>query len=156
VPRAAARLGRVRRWLGIAAASLAIVHAIAALVVYLPRGAWGAITSIVWLRSGAVALALLVPLLITSFPAATQRLRVRAWKPLHRLAYAAIVLVLHHLFLAPFAPRGWVLAMAGLVVILFAARLVPGRAPIAARTAAVPRERAVARDETMAERTPET
>jgi len=126
-PRASARLGQVRRWLGIAAASLAIVHASAALVIYLPVGAWDAITSTAWLRSGAVALALLVPLLITSFPAATRRLRVRAWKPLHRLAYVAIALVIHHLLLAPFAPRGWVLAMAGLVVIALAVRLVPRR-----------------------------
>lgn len=133
VPRAAARIGRVRRWLGIAAASLAIVHAIAALAIYLPVGAWDAIARIPWLRSGAVALAVLIPLLLTSFPALTQRLRVRAWKPLHRLAYVAILLVLHHLLLAPFAPRAWVLAMAGLVAVALSARLLPRRGDRAGR-----------------------
>lgn len=118
-----ARLSASRRWFGIATAALALAHAATALVVYLPRDAWSAITQITWLRSGALALALLVPLLLTSFPWIVRKTRVVLWKPLHRLAYVAAALVLHHLVLAPFAPRAWVLGLASVLTISLLARL---------------------------------
>lgn len=133
VPRTAGRIGRVRRALGITAGSVAIGHALVALATYLePGDRWASIASIAWLRSGALALAVLVPLLLTSFPGPTRILRVRAWKPLHRLAYPAILLVLHHLVLGPFAPRSWLVAMTVLVGLALAARLLPRRDRIVA------------------------
>jgi len=107
-----ARLVASRRVFGIVAASIALAHALVALTVYLPSAPWQAFVEVTWLRSGALALALLVPLLLTSFPPIVRALRVAAWKPLHRLAYVAAALVVHHLLLAPFAPRAWVLALA--------------------------------------------
>lgn len=131
---AATPLGRLqvralaaRRPLGIAAALGALVHATVALGVYLRGAWWEAIPSVAWLRSGALALALLVPLLVTSFPALVRRFGVRLWKPLHRLAYVTGALVVHHLLLAPFAPRAWALSFAAVLGILALARLVPRR-----------------------------
>lgn len=50
------------------------------------------------LRAGAAALLILLPLALTSSP---RRIPTRAWKPLHRLSYAAGALALLHLALAP-------------------------------------------------------
>lgn len=108
----------LRRALGIAAASLALVHAAVALGGYL-RGAWAAVWSWPYLRAGLVALLVLTALLATSFPAVVRRLRIRHWKVLHRLAYAAAALTLVHLLLSPFAPRA-------ITVGLFAALLLVG------------------------------
>lgn len=116
-------LARARRRLGIAASTLALGHATLALVVYLPRDVWDTLTHVTWLRSGALALALLVALLVTSFPRVVTALRVAHWKPLHRLAYVAAALVVHHLALAPFAPRAWVLALAAVLATSLVARL---------------------------------
>jgi len=112
-----------RRVFGIVAASIALGHALIALAVYLPSEPWQAFVEVTWLRSGALALALLVPLLLTSFPPIVRALRVAAWKPLHRLAYVAAALVVHHLLLAPFAPRAWVLALASAFGVALLARL---------------------------------
>lgn len=120
-----AKLLASRRSLGVACAVLALAHATTALVVYLPSDAWSAITEITWLRSGALAVALLVPLLLTSFPALVRNARIVLWKPLHRLAYVAAALVVHHLLLAPFAPRAWVLALAVVLALVLLARLRP-------------------------------
>lgn len=118
------RASSLRRALGIIAASLALVHAIVALNVYVPRPWVAVIRGVPWLSSGALALVVLVALLITSFPSLTRALRVRAWKPLHRLAYVAAALVAHHLALGPFAPRIGVVAWAGVVAVVLALRAV--------------------------------
>lgn len=126
----AARALRARRLFGIGAASIAIMHAILAALAYLPIDDLAAsVARIAWLRSGALALALLLPLLATSFPPITRALRVppATWKPLHRLSYAALFLVLHHVALGPFAPRSWLVTFASLVTIIFAARVVARR-----------------------------
>lgn len=120
-PRGASSL---RRALGIIAASLALVHAVVALGVYVPRPWFAVIAGVPWLLSGALALVVLVALLVTSFPGLTRALRVRAWKPLHRLAYVAALLVAHHLAVGPFAPRAWVVAWAGVVTFALALRVV--------------------------------
>jgi sulfoxide reductase heme-binding subunit YedZ len=120
-------LPRWRRGLGIWAACAALAHFATAFTVYLPRDFWSAITTVTWLRSGALALAVLVAMLVTSFPVVVRALRIVLWKPLHRLAYVAAPLVVHHLLLAPFVPRAWAFAFAAVLALLFAARLVPRR-----------------------------
>ncbi len=106
------RLLAARRWLGIVAASLALAHGAVALFTYLQPEPWSALRENPWLRSGALAAVLLAALLATSFPVVVRGARVVLWKPLHRLVYVAPVLVVHHLLLAPFAPRAWVLTLA--------------------------------------------
>lgn len=113
----------LRRALGIAAASLALVHMVVALWAYVPRPWFAVIRGVPWLLSGALALMVLVALLVTSFPALTRALRVREWKPLHRLAYVAAPLVAHHLAVGPFAPRAWVVAWVGVVTFALALRV---------------------------------
>ena len=117
------KLVALRRVFGIVAATLTLAHALVALTVYLPPEPWQAFVEVTWLRSGALATALLVPLLLTSFPPVVRALRVAAWKPLHRLAYVAAALVVHHLLLAPFAPRAWVLVLASAFGVSLLARL---------------------------------
>ena len=120
----AARVPAWRRRLGIGSAVLAIVHAVASLSGYL-RDAWPAVVSWPHLRAGLVAACILVALLITSFPSVVRALRIRLWKPLHRLAYVAALFVLLHLVLSPFAPRGVVVAVFAAVVSIGLLRFVP-------------------------------
>jgi DMSO/TMAO reductase YedYZ heme-binding membrane subunit len=68
-------------------------------------------------------------LAVTSFPAITRAARVRLWKHLHRLAYAAVLLALHHVLLSPFAPRAVVLAVFGAIAAFGMLRLLPSTAP---------------------------
>jgi len=104
-----------RRALGLAAAALGCVHLALVLATYL-RGTWGAILEQPYLRSGLTALAILLLLAATSFPALVRRAGVVEWKPLHRLAYVAGLLAMHHVLLSPFAPRGKALAFFAAVV----------------------------------------
>jgi sulfoxide reductase heme-binding subunit YedZ len=122
----AAALGRTRRALGISAALLASLHAALSLDGPL-EDAWEATLTWPWLRAGLTALIILLVLLATSFPRLTRALRVRVWKPLHRLSYLAGALVVLHLFHAPFAPRRLVAAYAALLLLAIAARLLPRR-----------------------------
>jgi len=120
----------VRRASGIAAAVLAIAHAAVALGGWLD-GTWEAVWSWPSLRAGLLALLVLVALLVTSFPRAVRALRVRLWKPLHRLSYAAAALVVLHLVLSPFVERAAVVVVAGALVAGGLVRLLtlrPGRA----------------------------
>ncbi|HEX2679379.1 MAG TPA: ferric reductase-like transmembrane domain-containing protein [Polyangiales bacterium] len=122
VPRAA----RVRRPLGICAATLALVHTTFAL------GAVGVSPLLVWnwphLRAGALAALVLLALLVTSFPDAVRALRLRAWKALHRLAYLAFLLAILHVLLAPFASTSAALALLAFSVLFGLARALPRRA----------------------------
>jgi DMSO/TMAO reductase YedYZ heme-binding membrane subunit len=131
----AARVGRgpdpqllaaLRRALGITSACAALLHAALALATYL-AGAWSAVLDVPFLRSGALALAVLVALLATSFPALVRALRIRLWKELHWLAFPALLLVLHHQLLSPFADRALVLGLAVALFGVVLARLLPGR-----------------------------
>ncbi|UJR84048.1 ferric reductase-like transmembrane domain-containing protein [Sandaracinus amylolyticus] len=122
------RARSVRRPLGIASAFVACAHATVATRTYLDwQGLPSEVAGVAWLRSGALALALLLPLLITSFPIATRALRIRAWKPLHRLVYAAAALAVHHVLLAPFAPRWWGIALGAAFAGLAISRVTPHR-----------------------------
>lgn len=110
-------LGRMRRPLGIAAGICALAHAILAYQLYLHRDLIESLREIAWLRSGALALAVLLVLLITSSKRVVRALGLRLWKPLHRFAYVAGALVVHHLLLAPFAPRASVLALSAVLAL---------------------------------------
>ena len=116
-----------RRAFGVAAASLALCHPATALGGYL-RGAWAAVWSFSYLRAGLVALVILFAMLVTSFPLLVRGLRVRLWKPLHRLGYLAALLVLDHLLLAPFAPRALTLELFAALFAIGLFRLLPARA----------------------------
>lgn len=118
-----------RRAFGIAAATLALLHAATVLAGYL-RGAWAALLSFAYLRAGLVALAILLVMLATSFPLLVRRLHVRLWKPLHRLGYLAALLVLDHLLLSPFSPRALTLELFAALFAIGLLRLLPaGAAP---------------------------
>jgi sulfoxide reductase heme-binding subunit YedZ len=110
-----ARFARARRPLGMAAGFCALAHVAVATRVYLQSDVIAALREIAWLRSGALALAVLLALLLTSSKRVVRALRLRLWKPLHRFAYVAAALVVHHLLLAPFAPKGAVLMLAAVL-----------------------------------------
>lgn len=92
-----------RRDIGVAAFAYVLLHT----AVYAQR--LGAVTAIgaqareasMW--TGWLALAIMLPLALTSNDWAVRRLR-QAWKSLHRLVYAAALLTLAHWFLAAFNP----------------------------------------------------
>ncbi|MBX3272973.1 MAG: ferric reductase-like transmembrane domain-containing protein [Sandaracinaceae bacterium] len=129
------RLGRAspravtaaRRALGISAGALATLHAGLALATWL-SDAWHLALELAWVRSGVLAWAILAALWLTSFPRVVAALRVTLWKPLHRLAYVAFALAVHHALLSPLAPRAPVLSLAALVAALGVLRLVRPRA----------------------------
>lgn len=91
-----------RRTLGIASATVAIVHALFALPHYLDPLVLEPIATVPWLRHGALALGILVTLALTSFAAVQRVLRVRAWSALHRLVYPAAILACFHVLAVPF------------------------------------------------------
>jgi sulfoxide reductase heme-binding subunit YedZ len=125
-PRLQPFIAPFRRAFGIAAGSLALLHAATVLFGHL-RGAWGALWNVSYLRAGLLALAILIVMLITSFPWLVKRLRVRLWKPLHRLGYLAALLVLVHLLLSPWAPRPLTLELFGALFVVGLLRLIPSR-----------------------------
>jgi DMSO/TMAO reductase YedYZ heme-binding membrane subunit len=116
-----------RRALGISAAALATLHGALALRGYL-ADSWAYLAELTWARAGLLAWAILAALWITSYPRAVAGMRVRAWKPLHRLAYAAAFFAFQHALLAPLAPSGWVLGVFGAALAVGVLRFVPRRA----------------------------
>jgi sulfoxide reductase heme-binding subunit YedZ len=118
----------LRRALGMGAAWLALVHALTALAGPV-RGDYAAVLGTTHLASGLSALVVLLVLLVTSFDAVLQRLRLRYWKPLHRLAFAAALLVAQHLALSPSCPRWLVVSLACTLVVSLALRALPKPGP---------------------------
>lgn len=94
---------RRRRYLGVAAFGYAVLHT----VVYLIRiGVFGDILADAaepGLLTGWLALAIFIPLAVTSNDASVRRLR-RLWKRLHRWVYAAAILTFAHWVLTAFDP----------------------------------------------------
>jgi sulfoxide reductase heme-binding subunit YedZ len=131
----------LRRALGMAAAWLALAHALVVLTGPL-EGNYAIMFDRPHLASGLLALAVLLLLLLTSFDTVIQRLHLRYWKPLHRLAFAAALLVLQHLALSPSCPRWLVLSLAGTLVVGLGLRALPSsrqegsQAEVAARSTA--------------------
>jgi sulfoxide reductase heme-binding subunit YedZ len=116
----------LRRALGMGAAWLACVHALIALIGRL-QGKWHVVLESAQLIAGLTALAVLVLLLLTSFDAVIRASKLRAWKELHRLAYAAALLVAQHVLLGPFASRRLALGLLLAIAALLALRLLPRR-----------------------------
>ena len=106
-----------RRAFGIVSAAAASIHAVAVLGTYL-WNSWAAVIDRAYLRSGLLAWIILLVLLATSFPRLNRALELRGWKELHRLAYVAGALALHHLLLSPFASRSWTLGLFGFCLLL--------------------------------------
>jgi sulfoxide reductase heme-binding subunit YedZ len=117
-----ARAKALRRKLGIGTAFLGLVHAAVAFVGVLDAEP-AALLQTSQLYAGLAALAILLLLLLTSYPRVVQALRLRAWKELHRLSFVAALLVVQHVALSAFAERRLVLALLGVVGVLFVARL---------------------------------
>jgi len=116
----------LRRALGITAAWLALLHGLLAYAGPLQARIGAAFTTS-HLVAGATALGVLLLLLLTSFGRVLRALRLRYWKELHRLAYVAAVLALQHLLLSPSAPRRLVLAVAAILALGLALRLLAVR-----------------------------
>ncbi|MDA8017003.1 MAG: ferric reductase-like transmembrane domain-containing protein [Thermoanaerobaculia bacterium] len=125
-PISGAQITALRRALGISSAWLALLHGAWSFVVYLDA-AWTAVSYWPYLRAGLAALVVLLVLLSTSFAGFNRRLRIRLWKPLHRLSYIAGLLVFQHLLLAPFAPKRLVLGLVALLLCIELARFLPRR-----------------------------
>ena len=125
---ASALFPALRRSYGLCAAGLGALHATAVLLTYL-RDVPMVVFERPFFRSGLLALLVLGLLALTSFPRVVGLLRLRLWRHLHRLAYVAAALVFHHLLLSPFAPRRVAFAIFAGVLVLFALRALPRRAP---------------------------
>ena len=94
---------RRRRYLGVAAFGYAVLHTV---VYLLRRGVLGDVLDEAaepGLLTGWLALAIFVPLAITSNDWSVRRLR-RLWKRLHRWVYAAAILTFAHWVLTAFDP----------------------------------------------------
>jgi sulfoxide reductase heme-binding subunit YedZ len=116
----------LRRALGMGAAWLACAHAFVALLGPL-QGKPHLVLESAQLIAGLSALSVLVLLLLTSFERVIRHSKLRAWKELHRLSYAAALLVAQHVLLGPFAPRRLALALLLAIVALLALRALPRR-----------------------------
>lgn len=108
-----ARVSALRRALGLAAASGAALHAVAASSSS-PLSLREQFAD-PHLRFGIGALAVLWMLALTSFPRLVRALRLRSWKQLHRLAYVAWCCAWLH---ALFSPYVWLPSLLGLAVVV--------------------------------------
>lgn len=124
-----ARLVAWRRVAGLVGFVSAAVHAsIAIMGVLAPSSmshALAAIGTVPYLRHGALALAVLTPLALTSFPKLNARVGLRTWEALHRGVYVAIALVVLHVLAGPSAKPHLAIAVAVIAGLLLVARLVP-------------------------------
>lgn len=123
------RLVAWRRVAGLVGSASALVHASIALSgVLSPRSLEDTLAilgSVPYVRHGALALALLAPLALTSFPKLNARLGLRTWETLHRGVYLAIALVVLHVLAGPSAEPHLAIAIAVIATLLLLARLVP-------------------------------
>ena len=115
-----------RRTFGITSAILALGHAGVAMGTYV-GWRWKLVWDDPFLRSGAVAVGILVILLVTSFPKLLKIVGIHYWKQLHRLSYVAAFFVFLHLLHSPFASRRLVFTLFGIVALLGLLRFLPRR-----------------------------
>ncbi len=115
-------LAALRRSLGIGCGLCALVHAALAFVVLLHARA-----QLLWswphLRAGECALLIVLGLTLTSFSTVVRALRLRHWKELHRLAYAALGFATLHVLQSSFASVAVALACVGGASMLLAVRV---------------------------------
>jgi DMSO/TMAO reductase YedYZ heme-binding membrane subunit len=122
-----AQVVNLRRGLGLGSAGLALLHAL--LSTFTVLESWFTLLyGVPRLRAGLCALVILLALALSSFPRLVVRMRLRLWKELHVLAYAALLFVAQHVLLSPFAPRRVVLGVLALVLLVGSLRLVAARA----------------------------
>jgi DMSO/TMAO reductase YedYZ heme-binding membrane subunit len=121
-------IGPWRRTLGVTGALAGLAHAAIGAVRYAGLSL-ATLDALPWLRHGALAALVLLPLLLTSFAPITRALSVRAWKALHLAAYAATPLALLHALESPGSDLRAVQALAAMVGLGLVLRLVPRRAP---------------------------
>ncbi len=120
---------RFRRALALAATLAVTVHLAVWLFLDLPGLSlvWREILERPYIAVGMAAFALMIPLAVTSFNAAIQRLGAAGWRRLHRLTYGVIVLAgLHFVMLR----KGWQaepLIHFAIILVLLLARLWPRR-----------------------------
>jgi sulfoxide reductase heme-binding subunit YedZ len=126
---AAVVVHRARRSVGLGAAALASYHLLEALEHHFGAAmltdVLDAVLALPWLRHGALAIALLWLLALTSLRVLTRRLV--AWTALHRLVYPAALLAALHGTFAPHAGAAAIVA-GGVVGLLLLTRLWPPRA----------------------------
>lgn len=91
----------IRKWSGILAALLAVLHSSLLFVTYL-QGQFGELLDHAWLTAGVAALLIFGALLVTSFKAAMRFLG-PSWKILHRASYVLTFLIVLHLWGTPSA-----------------------------------------------------
>jgi len=121
------RLQPYRRSLGITAFTSALIHACFSMGQYFGDAPWFMPLLEPFLRLGLLTLGILAVLWLTSFPKWVRALRLRTWRELHWLAYAAGLSALMHVLLSPFAPVRFVLAASGIWMCLAMLRLLPKR-----------------------------
>ena len=99
---------KLRRALGLSAASAAALHAFAA-IMNSPLSLREQFAD-THLRFGMGAFAVLFLLALTSFPSVVRWMHLRSWKELHRLAYVAWLCALLHALLSPYT---WMIGLFG-------------------------------------------
>ncbi len=122
---AGVNLMRYRRAIGLVAFFYVALHMLVWLVldVQIPAQIWADIVKRPYITVGMAAFALLVPLAITSNGASIRKLGGRAWRRLHRLAYAAALLGALHFVMLVKGFQIEPLIYMGIVVTLLALRL---------------------------------
>ena len=116
---------KLRRALGLSAASAAALHAFAA-IMNSPLSLREQLAD-AHLRFGVGAFAVLFLLALTSFPSVVRWTRLRSWKELHRLAYVAWMCALLHALFSPYAFLNGLLVLAAGVLLVGLLRLWPHR-----------------------------
>ena len=119
------RLSPYRRSLGITAFGSAMAHACISCIQYFGDAPWFMPLLEPFLRLGVLTLGIMAILWLTSFPKLIRAMRIKTWRELHWLAYAAALTSILHVVLSPFAPvRDFLLAVAVWLVFSLL-RLVP-------------------------------
>ena len=114
-----------RRSLGITAFTSALVHATISCITYFGDAPWFMPLLEPFLRMGVLTLGILSVLWVTSFPKMVRAMRLRTWRELHWLAYAAGLTALLHVVLSPVAPVREVLLASAVWLGFSMLRLIP-------------------------------
>ncbi len=114
-----------RRSLGITAFTSALVHACISCTQYFGDAPWFMPLLEPFLRMGVLTLGILSVLWVTSFPKMVRAMRIRTWRELHWLAYAAGLTALLHVVLSPIAPVREVLLASAVWLGFSMLRLIP-------------------------------
>jgi DMSO/TMAO reductase YedYZ heme-binding membrane subunit len=126
------RLFALRRSFGLAAFAAAALHVSVALGGV--PGTWIGLLDKPSLRAGLSGLLILALLALTSFPVLVRFLRLRLWKELHRLAYAALACASLHVLLGPFVPVRAFAWLAGGTLVIGLLRVLPRAHNVARET----------------------